>query len=1216
MKRRKKTSCGRPRVLPPSGALMVVLLVGGYCGLASGLMDSELNYEASTRMPSSPDVASNWPGVPPQCSNARGSWFSRRLSPILLTKPRSLYFDDDIGRSDPSMTTIAPSVETKVNDISTTGTHTFNPPPAPHPQENDEVYVVKAIPREHLQAQNVLPHREAFLPEAKGDEEIKSSIWAEERPVDLPPVNVAMESEALGSQVDSDNGEELRNQTEAQDDDGDGNNKESISNKTEPDIPSFSEWAQKALEEEEKKREEEKRKKVEEKEKMKQKQQQNGQHSPNDSPAPQTPATAIKALKKNFASLDCGAKVVGTNAESQGGGNLISTSRDEYMLNTCTDSAWFVVELCESIKGLKVEIANFELYSSVPRDIRVWLSATYPAREKDWVLFGQFEAEDERSVQTFNSPEGVFGKFVKVEVLSNHGTEHYCPLSLFRIYGISEIELIGRDEDDDEDDEDQQEADDEPGNEQRSKDIVSFIKEKVDETIERVVGVFRSKDQFKRMDMALNESSLIGNSFMYDVVCPNCEEERYRDVYYLLSTKYRMLKNTLAIPALSNSLKNWACKENGVTLAGTAMEPICMEYTLMDFYRTLFGSSRTIALCNVLLIEQGLGLPSRKHNADSSMPSTGGAKTNWTGANSTLPQDPFPKVDGFVNPDEGSSGVAPIEGSLGSESNHALDNANHPPEGSPLDSSTGSFSQPEARESPESVEEVGPVSSEETNGSTDSSKALDEHPSSEDQRGRPRDERSGHEPLETPSPSARGPTPPTSAPKTGNFDQIDLTDPPHVVHVSPTKDGHITKTTLNKPTLVGNGPTSQQQKESVWQKLTNKIKTLERNVTLSSGYLEELSVRYKKQIEDLQIAVRQSSDALAIANAASATDRAQLHALQASVRELTITLENITTQMETIGIWGLGFHLLFLLIEIMVGIILYSCIWRGVAAGKRRRQSVSFKKPKALQSVADSVHCSVKPREPRLDMAQPMSQPVPSERKLQLLVEENTAWNRGRRRKSLDLIQLPNGMPSRRQKKKILRRLHKVSSASRVQDIYDEDDEAMAYHTFHPGDRHRTHSDDYHRNQWRIKDADSSPDTRSSSRPMPRFKVKRVSPESQIPVGPLPTIEVHNKFGVLDSSVHDDPSPMKQRSLLYHYRHHNGHDPILMAIQGDGNEYKDPNRSRNPNKSTLGPKGSPYYRSKSTSPLRIGQSAKQKAIFKNFNPDKADWISTKKGMPP
>ena len=107
------------------------------------------------------------------------------------------------------------------------------------------------------------------------------------------------------------------------------------------------------------------------------------------------------------------------------------------MLNKCTDKAWFVVELCESIKAFKVELANFELFSSSPKDIRISMSNVFPGRDKDWILYGQFVAKDDRDVQNFISNEGVFGKFVKVEVLSHYGNEHYCIVSLFKIFGIS-----------------------------------------------------------------------------------------------------------------------------------------------------------------------------------------------------------------------------------------------------------------------------------------------------------------------------------------------------------------------------------------------------------------------------------------------------------------------------------------------------------------------------------------------------------------------------------------------------------------------------------------------------------------------------------------------------------------------------------------------------------------------------------------------------------
>ena len=40
-------------------------------------------------------------------------------------------------------------------------------------------------------------------------------------------------------------------------------------------------------------------------------------------------------MKKNFASIDCGAKIVAASEESQGSENILTPTRDEYMLNKC-----------------------------------------------------------------------------------------------------------------------------------------------------------------------------------------------------------------------------------------------------------------------------------------------------------------------------------------------------------------------------------------------------------------------------------------------------------------------------------------------------------------------------------------------------------------------------------------------------------------------------------------------------------------------------------------------------------------------------------------------------------------------------------------------------------------------------------------------------------------------------------------------------------------
>jgi hypothetical protein len=61
-----------------------------------------------------------------------------------------------------------------------------------------------------------------------------------------------------------------------------------------------------------------------------------------------------KVLKKNYASPECGAKVVSTNPEAKYPQLLLTKSTDEYLLNLCKSTTWFVVELCEAIQVKKV----------------------------------------------------------------------------------------------------------------------------------------------------------------------------------------------------------------------------------------------------------------------------------------------------------------------------------------------------------------------------------------------------------------------------------------------------------------------------------------------------------------------------------------------------------------------------------------------------------------------------------------------------------------------------------------------------------------------------------------------------------------------------------------------------------------------------------------------------------------------------------------------
>ncbi|CAB1326459.1 unnamed protein product [Coregonus sp. 'balchen'] len=86
---------------------------------------------------------------------------------------------------------------------------------------------------------------------------------------------------------------------------------------------------------------------------------------------------------------------------------------------------------------------NFNNYASVECGAKI-LGSNLEAK---WVKLGTFHARDERTVQSFPLDEHLYAKYVKmftkyikVELVSHHGSEHFCPLSLIRVFGTSMVE--------------------------------------------------------------------------------------------------------------------------------------------------------------------------------------------------------------------------------------------------------------------------------------------------------------------------------------------------------------------------------------------------------------------------------------------------------------------------------------------------------------------------------------------------------------------------------------------------------------------------------------------------------------------------------------------------------------------------------------------------------------------------------------------------------
>ncbi|KAF7507253.1 hypothetical protein GJ744_010811 [Endocarpon pusillum] len=164
----------------------------------------------------------------------------------------------------------------------------------------------------------------------------------------------------------------------------------------------------------------------------------------------------------NYASFDCAATILKTNAKASGSSAVLVENKDSYMLNECSvENKFLILELCEDILIDTIVLANFEFFSSIFRTFRVSITDRYPVKPEKWKVLGTFEARNTREVQAFlvENPL-IWTKFVRIEFLTHYGNEFYCPVSLVRVHGTTMLEDYRHDEDtnkaEDRDDEDDQ----------------------------------------------------------------------------------------------------------------------------------------------------------------------------------------------------------------------------------------------------------------------------------------------------------------------------------------------------------------------------------------------------------------------------------------------------------------------------------------------------------------------------------------------------------------------------------------------------------------------------------------------------------------------------------------------------------------------------------------------------------------------------------------
>ncbi|UJO18487.1 uncharacterized protein CLAFUR5_07162 [Fulvia fulva] len=153
--------------------------------------------------------------------------------------------------------------------------------------------------------------------------------------------------------------------------------------------------------------------------------------------------------RTNYASFDCSATVLKSNKELKSASSVLIENKDSYALNTCSaTNKFFIVELCDDIQVDTIVLANYEFFSSTFRHFRVSVSDRYPVKMEKWKELGTFEARNTREIQAFlvENPL-IWAKYLRIEFLSQYGTEHFCPISLLRVHGTTMIEDYRHQED-------------------------------------------------------------------------------------------------------------------------------------------------------------------------------------------------------------------------------------------------------------------------------------------------------------------------------------------------------------------------------------------------------------------------------------------------------------------------------------------------------------------------------------------------------------------------------------------------------------------------------------------------------------------------------------------------------------------------------------------------------------------------------------------------
>lgn len=160
----------------------------------------------------------------------------------------------------------------------------------------------------------------------------------------------------------------------------------------------------------------------------------------------------LPSTQRNFALEKDGAKVLAANPGAKKPSGVLDDDSDTFMRNDCRDDKWLVIELSQVAKVSRIDVAQYELYSSRLKEFEVRGRQSHPRTDDvdtakglnstAWKVLGRWTAERVKGTQEFSVDNPPWVRFMLFRFLSHYGNEPVCAVNGISVYGKSAAEEL------------------------------------------------------------------------------------------------------------------------------------------------------------------------------------------------------------------------------------------------------------------------------------------------------------------------------------------------------------------------------------------------------------------------------------------------------------------------------------------------------------------------------------------------------------------------------------------------------------------------------------------------------------------------------------------------------------------------------------------------------------------------------------------------------